>query len=84
MAEPPEPASALDIQGLEDKRDLIVLKIASKVEEVNTAIESLLEILHFVGTSKQIPDYAFSKDQWEFFAQLTAGLASAHDCLRRS
>lgn len=80
MTEPPHPT----LQSVEDKRELVVLKIATHLELINTHIEQLQEVLHFVATSKEIPDHAFTPDQWEFFAQVQAGLATAHECLRRS
>ena len=80
MAEPPHPT----LQSVEDKRELVVLKIASQLEQINTAIEQLQDVLQFMATSEEIPDYAFTSDQWEFFAQVSLGLASAHECLRRS
>ena len=80
MTEPPHPT----LESIEDKRELVVLKIASQLEQINTAIEQLQDVLHFLATSKEVPDYAFTSDQWEFFAQVSVGLATAHECLRRS
>ena len=56
---------------------------ASQLEQINTAI-TLQDVLLFMANSEEIHDFDFSSDQWEFFAQVSLGLASAHECLRRS
>ena len=81
MAEPPHPT----LQSVEDKRELVVLKIASQLEQINTAIEQLQDVLQFMATSlRKSLITSFTSDQWEFFAQVSVALASAHECLRRS